>query len=54
LKFVQKITNSKNRTTQDFHLASPYVTLFKGKKSNLEFSDFDFGGVMGLGLTGLS
>jgi hypothetical protein len=39
---------------QDFRVLSSYVTPFKRVISNLEFSDFDLNGVMGLGLTGLS
>jgi hypothetical protein len=48
------ITIHKNRTTQDFRVVSSYVTLSKKKISNLEISDFDLDGVMGLVLTGLS
>jgi hypothetical protein len=46
---------TKNRTTQDFHVVSSYVTLFKGKISNLEIGNFALNGVMELlGLTGIS
>jgi hypothetical protein len=48
------ITNSKNRTTQDFRIVSSYVTIFKGKMSSLEFGNFDLDKVIGLELTGLS